>query len=95
MSDMAKNLILWLVIAVVLMSVFQNFTPEDDIDARTSYSQFVKEIKQNQIRKVKIYPSGMIVGSSRNGEEFELMKPGYDEALLDDLLNHNVIVDGE
>ncbi|NQZ81276.1 MAG: ATP-dependent zinc metalloprotease FtsH [Colwellia sp.] len=95
MSDMAKNLILWLVIAVVLMSVFQNFTPEDDIDARTSYSQFVKEIKQNQIRKVKIYPSGMIVGSRRNGEEFELMKPGYDEALLDDLLNHNVIVDGE
>ena len=92
---MAKNLILWLVIAVVLMSVFQNFTPEDDIDARTSYSQFVKEIKQNQIRKVKIYPSGMIVGSRRNGEEFELMKPGYDEALLDDLLNHNVIVDGE
>ncbi|MCJ8270066.1 MAG: ATP-dependent metallopeptidase FtsH/Yme1/Tma family protein, partial [Psychrosphaera sp.] len=77
------------------MSVFQNFTPEDDIDARTSYSQFVKEIKQNQIRKVKIYPSGMIVGSRRNGEEFELMKPGYDEALLDDLLNHNVIVDGE
>jgi cell division protease FtsH len=95
LSDMAKNLILWLVIAVVLMSVFQNFTPESDVDARTSYTQFVKEIKQNQIRKVTIHPSGVIVGSRRNGEEFELMKPGYDEALLDDLLNHNVIVEGE
>ena len=40
---MAKNLILWLVIAVVLMSVFQSFNGGEQVDRQTSYTQFVKE----------------------------------------------------
>lgn len=91
---MAKNLILWLVIAVVLMSVFQNFTPESTVDTQTNYTQFVKEIKQNQIREVRMSLDGQIKGKRRNGEEFELMRPGYDEKLIDDMINHNVTLYG-
>jgi cell division protease FtsH len=91
---MAKNLILWLVIAVVLMSVFQNFTPDSAVDTKTDYTQFVKEIKQNQIREVNMSRDGQVKGRRRNGEEFELMLPGYDDKLIDDLINHNVRVYG-
>ena len=84
---MAKNLILWLVIAVVLMSVFQNFTPDSAVDTQTDYTQFVKEIKQNQIREVRMSRDGQVKGRRRNGEEFELMLPGYDEKLIDDLMS--------
>jgi len=41
---MAKNLIVWLVIAVVLMSVFNSFGPADKADKQMSYTQFLKEI---------------------------------------------------
>jgi len=92
---MAKNLILWLVIAVVLMSVFKNFTPETVVDNRTDYSRFVNEIKQNQIAEVRMYQSGMIKGVRNNGGEFELMSPGYDRALLNDMINSNVVIHGQ
>ena len=96
MSDMAKNLILWLVIAVVLMSVFQGFTPETSIDTKTNYTQFIKEIKQGRVRDVKIdQPNGVIQGIRRNGEQFELVIPYYDDGLMNDLLNAGVNVYGE
>ncbi|XPE54240.1 ATP-dependent metallopeptidase FtsH/Yme1/Tma family protein [Shigella flexneri] len=39
---MAKNLILWLVIAVVLMSVFQSFGPSESNSRKVDYSTFLK-----------------------------------------------------
>ncbi|MGL4204698.1 MAG: ATP-dependent metallopeptidase FtsH/Yme1/Tma family protein, partial [Aeromonadaceae bacterium] len=54
MSDMAKNLILWLVIAVVLMSLFQSFSPGDSSGRQLDYSSFVKDVTQEQIREVRI-----------------------------------------
>lgn len=50
---MAKNLILWLVIAVVLMSVFNSFSPSDTTSRQLDYSSFVKEVTQEQIREVR------------------------------------------
>ena len=40
---MAKNLILWLIIAAVLMSVFQNLAPPQE-DNTVNYTQFVQEV---------------------------------------------------
>ena len=51
---MAKNLIVWLVIAVVLMSVFQSFNGGDQVDRQTSYSQFVKDARSGSIQEVSI-----------------------------------------
>ena len=87
MSDMAKNLIVWLVIAVVLMSVFNSFGPGDSTDRQTSYTQFINEVNQGQIREVKVERSGVITGVKRSGDSFETVIPGgYDEKLLDDLI---------
>ncbi|MDU2728908.1 ATP-dependent metallopeptidase FtsH/Yme1/Tma family protein, partial [Pantoea sp.] len=54
MSDMAKNLILWLVIAVVLMSVFQSFGPSESNGRRVDYSTFLSEVNQDQVREARI-----------------------------------------
>lgn len=48
MSDMAKNLILWLVIAVVLMSVFQSFGPSESNGRKVDYSTFLQEVNNDQ-----------------------------------------------
>ncbi len=91
---MAKNLILWLVIAVVLMSVFQSFIPGDKSTYQMDYMSFIKEIDQNRIREVKI-DGKVINGVKRNGERFTTIIPLQDPKLIDDLLNHNVKVFGE
>ncbi len=51
---MAKNLILWLVIAVVLMSVFQSFGPSESNGRRVDYSTFLSEVNQDQVREARI-----------------------------------------
>ena len=51
---MAKNLILWLVIAVVLMSVFQSFNPGTSNDQKLDYTRFIQDVRQGQIRDAEI-----------------------------------------
>ncbi len=94
MSDMAKNLIVWLVIAVVLMSVFNSFGPSENADRQTSYTQFIKDVNQGQIREVKIERSGVITGLRSSGERFETVLPVNDPGLMKDLLDHDVRVIG-
>jgi hypothetical protein len=49
-SDMAKNLILWVVIAIVLMSVFNNFTATQTAPRTTAYSDFIEQVRQGQVK---------------------------------------------
>ncbi len=93
MSDMAKNLILWLVIAVVLMSLFQSFSPSDTAGRQLDYSTFVREVSQDQIREVRMGDK-VINGVKRDGERFTTILPAEDPQLINDLLNHNVRVVG-
>ena len=92
---MAKNLILWLVIAVVLMSVFQSFAPNESSKQQTDYTQFIQDVRQGMVREVRI-EGREIKGVKRTGENFLTFIPTlYDEHLLNDLIKHNVTVYGE
>ena len=52
---MAKNILLWLVIAAVLLSVFQNFSIQTPRRRRRmKYSEFIEEIQRDQVRRVVI-----------------------------------------
>ncbi|TKF86385.1 ATP-dependent zinc metalloprotease FtsH [Vibrio breoganii] len=93
MSDMAKNLILWLVIAVVLMSVFQSFGPGDSNGKSVDYTTFIQEVGQGQIREAKINDKEIVFYRSDNSRNVTYM-PVYDTKLLDDLINQNVKVTG-
>jgi cell division protease FtsH len=93
---MAKNLILWLVIAVVLMSVFQGFTPSTNTDQKVDYTRFITEVRQGQIRDAKVDRNGVIKGTKRSGEAFVTVIPGgFDRDLINDLVKQGVNASGE
>ncbi|AWB67077.1 ATP-dependent zinc metalloprotease FtsH [Saccharobesus litoralis] len=95
MSDMTKNLILWVVIAVVLMTVFKSFTPGGGSAKALDYTSFVKAVNQGSVRDAQVNPhTGIIKGTKRNGEEFETVMPLRDERILDEMIDKNVKVEG-
>lgn len=94
MSEMAKNLILWVIIAAVLLSIFQNFK-EGPTPPTISYTNFVDDVQNDRVRKVVI--KGQIIEIEKHdGTHYLTVKPDLlDTALMGDLLNHNVNVEGK
>ena len=86
---MAKNLILWVVIAVVLMTVFNNFSTTHNKAQSISYSEFINQVKSGGVKKVSITNGREIEGIFSSGQHFSTYSPG-DEGLIGDLLNNNV-----
>ncbi|WP_061778589.1 ATP-dependent zinc metalloprotease FtsH [Vibrio vulnificus] len=91
---MAKNLILWLVIAVVLMSVFQSFGPGESNGRAVDYTTFVQEVGQGQIQEATFKDGEITFVRRGGGGKFVTYMPVYDQKLLDDLINQNVKVQG-
>jgi cell division protease FtsH len=91
---MGKNLLLWLIIAAVLLTVFNNFNVRPQ-PSEITYSNFVNEVQHDQVREVTI--NGLvIVGKRTTGEEFKVIRPPIDDPkLMDELINHNVNVVGQ
>jgi cell division protease FtsH len=96
LSDMAKNIILWLVIAVVLMSVFQSFSPNTATENETDYTRFITDVRQGQIRDANVDRNGVITGEKRTGESYKTVIPGgYDRDLINDLVKQGVRAQGK
>ena len=94
MNDLAKNLIVWVILAAILMSVFNSFTPQP-VDNSLDYSDFVLEVQNERVSSISI--DGLIIeGERRDGSKFRTVRPNVqDPGLMDDLLNHNVKVVGK
>lgn len=91
---MAKNLILWVVIALVLMSVFNNFGPRRSGVQQVAYSQFINDVKQGRVRKVMIEGRNITGVRQQTGERFTTYSPETDNrALIGDLLESGVTID--
>ena len=90
MSDMAKNLILWVVIAVILMSVFNSFGPPQVSAQQTPYSQFLGDVKAGRVQKV-IIEGRNIQAFTQTGEKYISYSPG-DDGLVGDLLKAGVVI---
>ena len=90
MNDMLKNMLVWIVIAVVIMSVFNNFAPQKESSTNLSYSEFINQVKDNQIESVLIEADGKTIsGTYKNGTSF-LTYGLNDPKLVDDLLSNNI-----
>jgi cell division protease FtsH len=87
---MAKNLILWVVIAIVLMSVFNSFGPPQISAKQVPYSDFIQEVRQGQVSEVMI-EGHTIQGKRLGGDQFITYSPG-DAGLVDELLNKGVVI---
>ena len=90
---MAKNLVLWVVIALVLMSVFNNFGPRRSGAEQLEYSRFISDVKAGRVQKVVI-EGKTIQGVLQTGERFTTYTPETDnKALVGDLLENGVVID--
>ena len=94
MNDLAKNLIVWLILAAILLSVFNSFTPQPE-DKGVDYSEFIQDVQNERVASVAI--DGLIIsGERRDGTSFRTVRPNVqDPGLMDDLINNNVKVVGK
>lgn len=95
MSDMLKNLFLWLIIAVILVSVFNNLEPRQTSAENFTYSEFLHQVKQGNVSTVTIQHNQVITGTLQNSKPFMSYMPIQDQYLLPELIKKNVNVKGE
>ncbi|SET58673.1 membrane protease FtsH catalytic subunit [Thalassotalea agarivorans] len=96
MSDMAKNLILWLVIAVVLMAVFNGVNPGADKEQQLDYTRFIQDVREGQISEANVDRNGVVTGTTKTGNKFTTVIPGgYDRDLINDLVKQGVKATGK
>ena len=95
MSDLIKNLLVWTVIAVVLMSLFSGMGGRNTASEEYNYSEFMQQVQTGQVESVVI--SGReITGSLKSGQTFMTFSPETDNsALVGELLNSKVKISGK
>ena len=94
MNEMTKNILLWVVIGIILMSVFSNFTPAT-APREMSYSDFIENVERGSVNEVKIEGRG-ISGLTTEGKKFTTYSPETDNrALIGELLDNKVKIVGE
>ena len=90
MNDLVKNLILWGVIALILLSVFSNFSQRANREAEFAYSDFIAEVKNGNVAEVDL-AGRKITGKTRDLKAFATYSPETDNrAMIGDLLENNV-----
>ena len=97
MNDLAKQLLTWAIIAIVLVSIFNHYAAVGTTPDSVAYSDFLSDVRNGQVVEVKIQssPSGVsITGQTVDGSEFKTFGPPDDE-LVNDLVENNVMFTAE
>jgi len=92
LNDLAKNVILWIVIAVVLLSVFQSFSTNNQRVSTVPYSTFLGYVKDGSVEEVVIDTESRSIRGRRNGEPFVTYNPETDNTALIGTLDENDVV---
>ena len=94
MNDMAKNLILWLIIAAVLVTVMNNFSSPNEPQT-LNYSDFIQQVKDGKVERVAV-DGYVITGKRSDGDTFKTIRPAIqDNGLIGDLVDNHVTVEGK
>ncbi|HRH81743.1 MAG TPA: ATP-dependent zinc metalloprotease FtsH [Thiobacillaceae bacterium] len=93
MNNLFKNVAIWLVIALILMTVFNQFGTRQASQSQVDYSQFIEEVKQGQVAKVTI-EGHILKGVRSDGRRFTTYAPS-DPWLVSDLLKAGVVVEAK
>ncbi|MCU1718810.1 ATP-dependent zinc metalloprotease FtsH [Pseudomonas sp. 5P_3.1_Bac2] len=91
---MAKNLVLWLIIAAVLVTVMNNFSSPSE-SGKLNYSEFIQQVQSGGVKKVTV--DGYVISGTRvDGSSFETVRPAIqDNGLIKDLMDNNVEIVGK
>lgn len=95
MNDAVKTILLWMVIGIILISVFNNFGPKREPEEKISYSDFITNVKQGNVNSVTISDQN-VTGTLQNNRTFTTYLPmQQDPGLLQSLLDKGVVVKGK
>ena len=92
MNNIVKNIAIWVIIAVILMTVFNQFSGKSS-ENQIVYSQFINEVKEGRVAKVTI-EGRALHGETNDGKKFNSYAP-YDPGMMGDLLKNNVKVEAK
>ena len=94
MNDLAKNVILWIVIAIVLLSVFQNFATSPRLEQTLQYSQFLNYVETGMVDNI-VFDGRDISGELKAGGLFKTYSPETDNtAVIGSLQSNGVTFSG-
>jgi cell division protease FtsH len=93
LNNLIKNVAIWLVIALVLMTVFNQFSARQPSQKPMDYSQFIEEVRSGNISKVTI-EGKIIKGVKKSGDKF-VTYPAPDLWMVSDLLKNNVTIEAK
>ena len=94
MNDMAKNLVLWLIIAAVLVTVMNNFSSPSESN-KLNYSEFIQQVQSGTVKRVTV-DGYVISGVREDGSSFETVRPAIqDNGLIKDLIDNHVEIVGK
>ncbi len=97
MKDLMKNMLLWVTVAIVLMMVFQGFSPRTGAASgdTVQYSEFIDAVRNDRVRKVEIADDGRTIKFERTDNTKGSTNAPRDERMMDDLINHKVEISQE
>lgn len=93
MNNLLKNIAIWVAIALLLMTVFNQFNGTSKNSGQVVYSQFMQEVRDGRVAKVQIDGRNLHV-TTNEGKNYDTFTPS-DPWLVSDLLKNNVIVDAK
>ena len=97
MNDLAKNLLTWAIIAIVLVSIFNHYASVGTVSEPLSYSEFLDNVRNGKVSQVHIQSNDAgnnITGNSVDGGDFKTFGPP-DPKLIDDLVQNKVEISAE
>jgi len=97
LNDLAKNLLTWAIIAIVLVSIFNHYATVGTKPDALSYSEFLSDVRNGQVAQVHIQSNNSgntISGSTVDGGNFQTFGPP-DPKMIDDLVQNKVEITAE
>jgi cell division protease FtsH len=97
LNDLAKNLLTWAIIAIVLVSIFNHYATVSGVPDALTYSEFLNNVRNGQVGQVHIQSNdsgNKISGRGVDGSEFQTFGPP-DPKLIDDLVENKVEITAE
>ncbi len=98
MNDFVKNIVLWVVVAVVMVTAFEGFNSNfgSSSNNTVAYSTFLNDIKSNTLKEVDFKRNEDVISVTKNdGSQYQTVMPMYDEYLMADLAKTNATVTGQ
>jgi len=89
LNNLFKNLAIWMVIGIVLMTVFNQFNNHQAAQSAMDYSQFIEEVNAGHVSEVTMQSHGVLSVTMVDNRKVTVQAP-MDLGLVGDLLKNRV-----